>query len=185
MITAEHDGRKVRAQVIEPSSSEKLRFLTEAPNSLINCMKTQNMNSMDDEDIDYLTDAVSRYTDLSDREIDALSPQLLINLAGEVLQVLADVDTDGASEKRVRLVRLTGQALERIFTEKISVVGGMPDDATVHRINYNASDDTLDIVFESSEWEVVAEGDDMPVHAVQIVGFGDNMIVSNATETEY
>lgn len=72
-----------------------------------------------------------------------------------------DIDTDGRG-KRLRRVEIRGERIEDYFTGDMTVIEALPDDSRLVDMWNDPRRQTYNLVFESEEFPVVAEGAEIP-----------------------
>lgn len=179
-VRIEHDGETFRIDVEELSSIEKMHFSARAPEELQELAEMENEQpvnqcSFNSDVIDYLIYVTTETTDFTEEQLEAMQMESLLELTSAVLEAaLGEPDDDTHGGRCLKRVRCTQEFVEGLFTEKMAIVAGMPDDASFEDFEYDPSRNEFHFIFESDEWEPLSEGAEIPCHKAYSVGFGDS-----------
>ena len=174
-VSVMYEGKKYSVGVKELSPQSKISIATDAPDQLLEASKADGQDvSLNKETIDYLITVVEEVTDFEKDEIEKLPTELLLDLSASVLEEIFSDSQQSDKKNRVKRVRCTEEFVECLFTEKMAIVAGMPDNASFKNFEYDPARNEFNFIFESSEWEPVDEGGEIPLHEAYTVAFGDS-----------
>lgn len=182
-IRIEHDGEQYSIDVDDVDTVEKMHFAARAPDELQEVAEYEDEEtamqeaSMTPDVIDYLIYVTTETTEFEEHQLQQMPMEPMLKLTSAVLEAaLDDSDDDDADtgSRRLKRVRCTKDFIEGLFTEKMAIVAGMPDDATFEDFDYDPSRNEFQFIFQSDEWEPIAEGAEIPCYKAYSVGFGDS-----------
>lgn len=177
------DGYSYTVDVDDVGSIERMRIASRVPEELEKlaemteeeAIESMNASGISEETIMFLTDVTTQTTDFTEDELDQLPINTFIQLTTDILNEIFTESNDSMKDKkRVRRVRCSREYIDTLFTEKMSMICGMPDDASMVDFNYDPSRQEVQFIFESSEWKPIKEGAKIPTHEAYAVGLGDS-----------
>ncbi len=175
----EYNGEQYTILVSDLTSTKRIHLAAKAPADFTavadECEGPVPVNSLSTDTMDYIVDVLEETTDFDREQIEQRDAEFVLKAGGAVLRsIFENDDTDRQSSRCLKRVRCSEEFVECLFTEKMAIVAGMPNDATLYNFNYDPSRNELQFIFESDEWESVAEGEKIPCHEAHGVGFGDS-----------
>jgi len=80
-------------------------------------------------------------------------------------------NTNQLSEKgrRLQVVEIAGENIEKFFTGEMTIIEGLPDDAALYKFWEEPARDVYCFAFESEEFPVLNEGEKIPVVDISVV----------------
>jgi hypothetical protein len=173
------DGTRYSVDVDEPSPVKKMQIAAGAPDELVeNDLDLENVESVEDLDVDfevtedlvdYLVDVATRVTELEESDLNRLQLRYQTELCAEILNAIFEDDPTDPTNRCVKRVRMTEEVFEHLFKGEMTMVAGMPDDASFEDFNYDPSRMEFQFIFSSDEWEPIPEGAAIPVFDVTCV----------------
>lgn len=180
-IRIELEDQTYSIAVEELDSIQKMQIASRAPDELqevAGMEKEEAMETMSvsDEMLDFLTYVATEATEFDEDALAQLPVEAFLEITTAILETaLGDPEDVGdQTGRRLRRVRCTKEFVECLFTEKMAIVAGMPDDASFENFDYDPARNEFHFIFSSDEWESIAEGAEIPCHEAYGVGFGDS-----------
>lgn len=181
-ITLKHDGDKFTIDVDDVGRDERMRYASMAPDSLHEIAEAEDDNeamrkaSVEPEVVEYLITVATETTAFTEDQLQDIPIDTMLTLTSEILNevLAAEGGENDDTERRLKRVRCTAEFVEGLFTEKMAIVAGMPDDASLEDFSYDPSRNELQFIFHSEQWDKVAEGAEIPCHKAYGVGLGDS-----------
>jgi len=165
-ITVDVESRdyELSVGVSELSKLETTYLAAKAPDSLL-ALDPYSTDRYDltPEMLDYFVDVLENHTNLNKDTVENMDRSEMMEISAAVLEeIFEDNDNSQDDSRRLKRVRATEEWVEMLFKGKVTLVAGMPDDASLENFNYDPSRNEMQFIFSSSEWDKIAEGGYIP-----------------------